>query len=185
MSRFQVGQELFVIHFSIVGKLVNNFFTLPHERKIDEIGDITIKKLVVKEAHVVKDAHTGNDQDAPDLEGYILHDEDGVEFFNQYPKANQTSGTGYEDLLFTHDIVPDIEDQKPYQFRLLTSVVDYLLNGEGLSAELASAREDLFHVIDDDLRAFGKDIRVIATTGDGATPILVSELLDLQPKEEA
>lgn len=86
--RFQVGEEIYAIHFKLAGHtgLAAGGYVRPYIYTDAGVEKITIKKLVVKEHHKVP-----WDQD-PDGEkkydGYVLTDEKGVVWHNQYEKAS-------------------------------------------------------------------------------------------------
>ena len=74
MARYSVGEELFVIHFTISSSRVPELFSAPLRFWNEDVSNITIKKLVVTEHHRVLHDYAKEDE-APTCDGFILKDE--------------------------------------------------------------------------------------------------------------
>ena len=85
-TRYVVGEKLYVINFSFEGKKKLGF-SLPFLYDLTPISKITIIELTVKEHHRV--LGDWDDEDAaPSNDGFILEDQDGNIWYNQYPRAS-------------------------------------------------------------------------------------------------
>ena len=157
MTRYNVGEELLVIHFMSVNTGQPELFRSPLRREMETIEKITIKKLTVKEHHRVLN-QWANENEVPDCDGFILSDEEGKIWHNQYPRASygQLSDAG-DRMFWSKD---GFQEHKkgitgiPLEMRLVT---DYAMSlHEGIESfpndELTPARKELFNCIEKKLK---------------------------------
>ena len=151
MARYSVGEELFVIHFTISNSRVSELFSAPLRFWNEDVSNITIKKLTVTEHHRVLHDYAKEDE-APTCDGFILKDEDGAIWTNQYPRASYGQISDAADRLFWKDGYKFVGSERlndviiPADMRLLT---DYMWSlHEGIvklpDDSLTPARQDLF-----------------------------------------
>ncbi len=135
--RFHVNQNLFAVHF---GYNVNvprtyGFYSQPMLWDNIEPDDINFVKLTVTEHHKVPDAH------APDTEakydGYLLKNDAGQVFANQYPHASygQTSDEGNRRFA-VHitksgelDKLQEENEKAVFEYYLLSDVLEKIQRG--------------------------------------------------------
>lgn len=133
MLRYNVGETLFVIHFTLKTDFKKSkvLFKMPYLNIEDEIEKITIKKLVVVEHHKVP--NQWQDEHEPSVDnGFILNDSLGVTYYNQCPKAGYGQITTTGDYRFNvhygnkEDVNKMFDSEEPYEFHLLTDFMDNL-----------------------------------------------------------
>lgn len=86
--RFHVNQNLFAVHFGYNKDLPRTygFFSMPMMFNNVEPDDINFIKLTVTEHHKVPKVY--DPEKKPECDGYLLKDETGRVFANQYPLAS-------------------------------------------------------------------------------------------------
>jgi hypothetical protein len=163
MARYTVGEELFVVHIEVKNLSVvlraSQFWTTPHLSVPDEIGKISIMKLKVMEHHRVRD-NTTPDNAEPTCDGFVLVDEQGNTWHNQYPLARYGQTTDVADRMFTRVFSGPVADLPPslvVQTRLLSDFMDVLNNGINLpdmpnTRQLVPFWHSLFHAIKSKLK---------------------------------
>lgn len=132
MARFQVGEVLYGICFLFQNGEYDN--TKPYVYHDMLVKDIAIGKLTVKEHHRVPDYWAKNDHEQKH-DGFILSDEAGNIWYNQYPKAHYGQVTDENDRIFY--LHPKTEEQEKDaingrivgEYNLLTDFVHDLNRG--------------------------------------------------------
>lgn len=132
--RYQVKQELFVVHFGHEGAgEIGRWYRQPMLWDNTQPVSITFNKLVVTEHHKVQGEYDEKGAE-PKYDGYLLQDQEGNLFSNQYPRASygQTSDEGnrrfslrltgreeYDEKIKTN---PNIV----FEYHLLTSILELI-----------------------------------------------------------
>lgn len=124
--RYEIGEVIYGIHFGFEGMLPKNchMFLKPTGPYFDKVKIVTIKKLVVIEHHKVRWMYDTDEQEAR-YDGYILKDEKGDRWVNQYPRASYGQLSDTADRIFTkRDAMSDKEHaQEPIQFYSLPDFI--------------------------------------------------------------
>ena len=152
MTRYTVGEELFVIHFTISNTRSGVLFQSPLRFQYDNVSNVTIKKLVVTEHHRVLTEWDKDDAE-PSCDGFVLKDEENAIWHNQYPKASYGQVSDAADRMFWKAGYRYVASENlndiivPADMRLLT---DYMYSLRGGIAklpddELTPARQELFY----------------------------------------
>lgn len=133
--RFQVNQALFAVHFGYPRNdpRTYGFFGLPMLFDNIEPEDINFAKLVVTEHHKVPDSY--DEKKEQKYDGYLLKDETGKLFANQYPTASygQTSDEAnrrfavHGDESFFKKIYE--EPKAIFEYHLLSDVLERIQRG--------------------------------------------------------
>lgn len=94
-ARFEVGQEIYAIHFTKEHDSLNELFSMPFLYDMKPVTETTFIKLTVTEHHKVRSSYDDKDKE-PTYDGFVLTDENGNVWYNQYPHAEygQTSTEG-------------------------------------------------------------------------------------------
>ena len=133
--RYQVGQKIFLVFFEIEGRKLSDWMIMPYLHDLSPVKKIWLKELEVKEHHKV---HWEMDPEKKkDCDGYILQDEAGVVYYNQYPAAAYEQTSTAADYLFERhfpggnkEIEAYFNDPKePADFKLLTDVYRRITKG--------------------------------------------------------
>lgn len=85
-SRHVVGETVFGIKFFFIGLFPDPTFHLPFSRDLRDVEKIEFIRFTVTEAHMVPECCDLSEMVAKH-EGYILTDDKGDKWFNQYPCA--------------------------------------------------------------------------------------------------
>lgn len=145
MTRYTVGEELLVIHFTAKANSITDRY-LPLLFNNEKVDIITIRNLVVKEHHKVH-SEWADENSEKTCDGFILEDTESKNVaYNQYPRAIYGQTTDTADRMFKYHIesVADIKE-KPMEFRLLTDYMDVLEEGiVDKSNSLSKPRKELF-----------------------------------------
>lgn len=98
--RYQINEILPVIHFEFKGNSVleNALFKMPYLHYETPVSRINFKLLTVTEHHKVSWEYDEEDKRVHD--GYLLRDEAGVTYSNQYPRASYGQVTDTADRRF-------------------------------------------------------------------------------------
>lgn len=100
--RYQVGQKVPVVACVIKGqKPFGVTIPLLHDDK--QPDSVFMKMLTVTEHHRVPN-HWESDPEKKDCDGYILSDEQGARWLNQYPRASYGQTTDHADRQFEADL---------------------------------------------------------------------------------
>lgn len=125
-GRYSVGQEIYGICFKYIDKDTNVKIVSSSVSSVtmnDVPEDIEFKKFIVTEHHKV-----GKEYDPTDMtaDGYILKDENGLIYHNQYPIATYEQVSDSNDRIFTRSSdgmtqeeiqsLVDNEYENPYEY---------------------------------------------------------------------
>ena len=96
-GRFKVGQRIVAMRYVITGRsgLFSNPMYCPWSDKLERIE---LKVLTVQEHHVVPNCH--DPKGVPCADGYVLRDQEGAQWGNQYPTAAYGQVSTDADWLF-------------------------------------------------------------------------------------
>lgn len=140
--RYQVGQELFAVHFGYKSGSPHAYglFSLPlfFDNVVPDVINFT--KLTVTEHYKVHNAHETDTAKDPDCDGYLLKSDSDTVFSNQYPVASygQVSDTGDRRfrLKLTEEQAPNgyraLRDSNPetiFEYHLLSDVLETMVRG--------------------------------------------------------
>lgn len=134
-GRYQVGEKLITVFFEIEGRKLSDWFIMPYLYDMHKVEKVWLKELEVKEHHKVhwSEDPTGEKK----YDGYILLDDGGKYFHNQYPSASMEQLSCEGDALFERNF-PDGKDEiesyfndpkEPIDFKLLTEVYRQITRG--------------------------------------------------------
>ncbi len=134
-GRYQVGEKLITVFFEIEGRKLSDWFIMPYLYDMHKVEKVWLKELEVKEHHKVhwSEDPTGEKK----YDGYILLDDGGNTFHNQYPSASMEQLSCEGDALFERNF-PDGKDEiesyfndpkEPIDFKLLTEVYRQITRG--------------------------------------------------------
>lgn len=137
--RFQVAQTLFAVHFGYNKNVPRTygFFGMPMLFDNDEPDDINFIKLEVAEHHKVPDCY--DEKRELKCDGYLLKDETGTVFANQYPTASYGQISDESNRRFAIHIkkgesglLNRMTEENPkaiFEFHLLSDVLERIQRG--------------------------------------------------------
>ncbi len=135
--RYQPKQELFVVQFAYDPEGERNrWYRLPMLHDNEQPTRINFNKLIVTEHHRVPGEWDNADVE-PQYDGYLLKDEQGEPFSNQFPRASygQTSDEGNRRFSLRLDSVEAYHEKEKanpriaFEYHLLTSVMESMEKG--------------------------------------------------------
>ena len=145
--RYQVGEKLIVVFFEIEGRQLSDWMIMPYMYNWSPVKKIWLKELEVKEHHKV---HWEMDPEKkPDYDGYILQDQAGAFFHNQYPSAAYEQTSDSADYVFERNF-PGGKDElelyfndpkEPADFKLLPDVYRTIARGIASFTEMSSGSQ--------------------------------------------
>lgn len=132
-TRYSVGEVIYGVCFDIDGDDFGGY-ALPYLFNLKPVTAIHIVKLTVTEHHRVRDSWAKKDA-KPDCDGFILKDDAGNVWHNQYPMASygQTSDEG--NRRFHRHIAEEgglkklIDNKELFEVHLLTDVIGSISRG--------------------------------------------------------
>lgn len=147
--RYQVNSVLFAVQFTQAWDLESEriaTYSTPLLYSNEMPSKINLIKLSVAEHHKVPNEWDEKAKPVKDCDGYLLRDDNGLVYANQYPRASygQTSDTA--NRRFCRYIENDGEDRslinelkanpgRPYEYNLFTDALENMARGiEDLSA---------------------------------------------------
>lgn len=155
-GRYDIGQEI------IVANIANNYFSEGKVERVYELDfpsylddkrrpvSVLFKKLKVVSHHKVP--YLYDDDQIPNCDGYLLVDEDGKQWHNQYPYANYGQLDTSSDSLFfrTQEDAFKLDRFTPFVFGAYS--VDHLLSclelpGDRIRKDLETGNEGLIERI--------------------------------------
>ncbi len=166
--RYNVDGVVYGIHFDIAGAdgLDKTFARLPYMfGKDDAVEKIQIIKLTVKEHHKVRWDYD-EDNAEPKYDGFLLEDEKGRRWSNQYPTAS------YEQL----------SDSADRQFQIYTEGKE---NWDKLFEEHAANGDPVeYYLLTNIVRSISQGIKFHTNekNGDKRNPSLAKKLIELKEK---
>lgn len=138
MSRLNVAQEVYVINVTIQDQSpdFDPFYSQPLLHDFKQIKDVRLNKLTVCEHHKVRSEYDIAEAEAI-YDGYILKDDAGVVFHNQYPVASygQMSDTANRRYNVAHGEDESLEallkrtGSDVYEYHLLTDLLKDMSKG--------------------------------------------------------
>lgn len=154
--RFNKDQVLFAVQFTLQSDIDDNrisMFSLPLRHDNNEMPvKINFIKLTVAEHHKVYSAWEDQSKGEPECDGFILKDDQGVRYFNQYPIASYSQTTDTCDRRFWRQPDEDgVEAQRkfvdfhkqnpqvPCEYNLLTDALESMYRGV---KDLGEVKED-------------------------------------------
>lgn len=154
IMRFEIGQTLFAIQFTNQADLdVKRIgvFSMPMRFNNEMPATIHFVKLTVTEHHKVP----GEWDNEEKYDGFILTDEQGNRYGNQYPRASYGQLSDTSDRIFqrlesdadteSKKLIQELKDTgKPYEYRLLSDVLESMLGGIHTLTSPPVAAEDQF-----------------------------------------
>lgn len=163
-GRYAIGEEIYacsLIYETHPRPSIQKPFVFDDEAPCD----IKFNKFTVVEHHRVPSVYAQNEELEHD--GYVLYDDNGVRFTNQYPRASYGQLSDIRDRVFTRDttgmskdeisMLLDKSKEQPYEF----VSVDEMLTPLVLASKLTYAvrldmRSRLLNVIEQMHRAFNQ-----------------------------
>lgn len=174
--RYQVGEKLITVFFEIEGRKLSDWFIMPYLYDMHKVEKVWLKELEVKEHHKV---HWEMDPEKKkDYDGYILHDQTGNIWHNQYPSAAYEQFSNEADYLFQRHFPGEKEEldayfndpKEPADFKLLSNVYSRIAKGINQCKDVADNVQK-----DPEERKRGEELVKLLT--------LVKEDIDNQLKE--
>jgi len=165
IMRYQIGQVIYGINFATegVGNLRNAMFVTPGDYfNSTVVKQIRFSKLTVTEHHRVPE-HWEEDETKLTCDGYLLKDENGAVFANQYPRASYGQMTDTADRRFNLYFNKDEGETK--------SVMDKIDSGEILVYEFNSLEGWLKDVLE------SIDTNTILVANIAADPTLIDKYI--------
>lgn len=125
--RYEIDQKLFVINFAYTGNYAHGMYSVPLKYNDIQPESINFVELKVTEHHRVP----GDYDSELNYDGYLLKDDKGNDYANQYPRASygQISDTANRRFHRHIETLDQLEKGSPYEYNLLADTLSSIYEG--------------------------------------------------------